>query len=76
MKVIKAVQEVSGNIVGVCAMVNRNKEVNSKALGVPFEALSEFFVPLYSAVGCPLCKSGIPINTTIGHGKKYLENKL
>lgn len=23
---------------------------------------------------CPLCKKNIPINTTVGHGKKYMES--
>lgn len=70
-KVIKAVQEAKGNIIGVCAMVNRNKNINSKTLGVPFEALSEFNVPLYSPENCPLCKKGVPINTQLGHGKNF-----
>ena len=75
-KVIKAVKDVGGNIIGVCAMVNRNpKEVNSETLGIPFEALSNIEVPLYKPEKCPLCKSGIPINTTLGHGKKFLESK-
>lgn len=75
MKVIKAVKEAGGEIIGVCAMVNRNKEVNSSTLGAPFDSLSEFYVPLYKAEDCPLCKQGIPINTELGHGKKFLENK-
>jgi len=72
MKVIKAVREAGGNVVGVCAMVNRNKEVTSETLGVPFEALSNFYVSLYSAADCPLCKKSIPINTSVGHGSKFL----
>ncbi|MEK9181764.1 MAG: phosphoribosyltransferase family protein [Patescibacteria group bacterium] len=74
-KVIKAVQDAGGNIIGVCAMVNRNPDVNSNTLGVSFESLSEFFVPLYSATDCPLCKQGVSINTTLGHGKKFLEEQ-
>ena len=75
MKVIKAVREAGGNIVGVCVMVNRNKKIDSKFLGVPFDALSSLYVPSYQAAECPLCKAGIPINTTLGHGKKFLTEK-
>jgi len=75
MKVVNTVKGAGGIIITACAMVNRNKDVTSKTLGVPFEALSDFEVPLYSPEDCPLCKSGVPINTTLGHGKKFLESK-
>ena len=42
---------------------------------VPFFALADMPVELYSAEDCPLCKSGVPIYITIGHGKKFLESK-
>ena len=76
VKVINAVKNAGGNIVGACVMVNKDiGKVNSKTLGVPFEFLSELPVTTYSAENCPLCKAGIPINTKIGHGKKFLEAK-
>ncbi|OGI64212.1 hypothetical protein A2914_00720 [Candidatus Nomurabacteria bacterium RIFCSPLOWO2_01_FULL_41_21] len=76
MKVINAVKGAGGEIVGACVMVNKDTEkVNSETLGVPFEALSELPVTVYSAEDCPLCKNGVPINTKIGHGKKFLESR-
>ena len=75
LKIVKAVKEAGGEIVGVCAMVNKNSKINSDTLGVPFESLGEFFIPTYSPENCPLCKAGIPINTKVGHGKKFLESK-
>ena len=75
LKIVKAVKGAGGEIVGVCAMVNKNSKINSDTLGVPFESLGEFFIPTYSPENCPLCKAGIPINTKVGHGKKFLESK-
>lgn len=73
---IEAVQRAGGNVVAAAVMVNKNpQEVTSAYFGVPFFALAEMPVELYSAEDCPLCKSGVPINTTIGHGKKFLASQ-
>ncbi|MEI6479109.1 MAG: phosphoribosyltransferase family protein [bacterium] len=77
MKVVEAVKEKGGNVVGVCVMVNKNpKTVNSDTLGIPFDSLAEYPVAVYEAKDCPLCRSGIPVNITIGHGKKFVESQL
>jgi orotate phosphoribosyltransferase len=73
LKSIKAVLEAGGNVVGACALVNKNKDLDKNMFGVPFDALIDLYVPTYSADVCPLCEKGIPINTNVGHGKKYLE---
>lgn len=75
-KVVKRVKEAGGKVVGVCVMVNRDpKMVNSKSISAPFSSLGVFKVPSYDKKDCPLCKKGVPINTELGHGKKYLETK-
>lgn len=75
MKVVNAVRSAGGEVAAVCVMINRDPEkVNSETLGIRFDALSELPVTSYSAEECPLCKSGVPINTELGKGKKYLEN--
>lgn len=75
-KVIDAVRDAGGKIIGVCVMINRDpKNVNSETLGVPFESLSEYIVPDYESNKCPFCAAGIPINTKVGHGKQFLDNK-
>jgi len=72
-KVVDAVSACGGVVAAVCVMVNRNpKQVTSEYFGVPFFALDNFEVPTYEEAECPLCKSGVPINITVGHGKKYL----
>jgi orotate phosphoribosyltransferase len=74
LKSIKAVKEAGGNVVGACAMVNKNKDLDKDIFGVPFETLTDLFVTTYTADTCPLCKRGVPINTNVGHGKEYLES--
>ena len=74
LKSIKAVQETGGIVVGACAMVNKNKDLDKNMFGVPFDTLTDLFVDTYIEGECPLCKNSIPINTNVGHGKKYLES--
>lgn len=75
LKTASAVKEAGGDIVSVSAMVNKNKDINTENLGVSFSALGELFIPTYEASDCPLCKQCVPINTTVGHGKKFLQSK-
>lgn len=75
-KVVDTVRAAGGNVVGVCVMVNRDpQQVNSDSIGAPFDALGTFVIKSYEEADCPMCKNGIPVNATVGHGRKYLENK-
>lgn len=75
-KVIDSVRKAGGKVIAVSTMVNRNPDgVNSESLGVPFSTLCTFKNDVYKPSACPLCRKNIPINTTVGHGKKYLEAK-
>jgi orotate phosphoribosyltransferase len=82
LKSIKTVKDAGGDIVGACAIVNKNKNLpastqggDKSIFGVPFQTLADLFVTMYKEEDCPLCKNGIPINTSVGHGKKYLDSK-
>lgn len=75
-KVVDAVRAIGGKVVAVCVMINRDPEhVNSDTIGAPFSSLGVIKADAVDAAVCPLCKAGKPINTSIGHGKKYLEEK-
>ncbi len=75
-KVVDAVREVGGEVVAVSVMANRNpEEVNESYFGAKFLPLLELTLNSYEETECPMCKNGIPINITVGHGKKYLEQK-
>jgi orotate phosphoribosyltransferase len=75
-KVVDAAKAIGGRVAGVCVMVNRNpREVTEAYLGAPLFALDTFKVVAYDEAQCPLCKAGVPVNTSVGHGKKYLAAK-
>lgn len=74
-KTVEAVRRAGGKVSAVCVMVNRNpKNVNAQMMGAPFYELGIFPAVAYPGDKCPLCEKNIPINTKIGHGKKYLEH--
>lgn len=75
-KVISSVKKAGGKVIAACVMINRDPQaVSSKSIGVPFSYLGVFRIPSYKKKGCPLCKAGVPINTTLGHGTKFLAEK-
>ncbi|MFA6533050.1 MAG: phosphoribosyltransferase family protein [Patescibacteria group bacterium] len=75
-KVVDTVKAVGGNVVAVCVMVNRDPEkVTSEVVGGPFSALGILKASAFDEAVCPLCKDNVAINTDVGHGKKYLEQK-
>lgn len=76
-KVVDTVRNAGGNVVTVNVMVNRDPEnVNTETIGAPFEALAVLKAQAFDESACPLCQQNVPINTTVGHGKKYLEAKM
>jgi len=73
-KVVNRIKSAGGTVVGVCLMVNKDVDlVTSELVGAPLRWLSELKTPTYTEEACPLCKQNVPINTTVGHGKKFLE---
>ncbi len=74
-KVVDSVKEIGGTVVGVCVMVNRNPKVDEAYMGAPFTALAEFPTIIYDEADCPMCKENVPVNTEIGHGRKYVMKK-
>lgn len=75
-KVVDSVRGVGGEVLQVCVMVNRDPNaVNADSIGAPFSSLAVLKAESWDEADCPLCKQNIPINTTVGHGKKYLDQK-
>lgn len=66
-KVINSVLRAEGQVAAVCVMVNKDPK------NIHLDALAELPVVTYAAEDCPLCKDRIPINTTVGHGRKLCE---
>lgn len=75
-RVIDAVKAAEGNIISACVMINRDpKLVNSDTVNAPFTELGVLEAESFDEEKCPFCKENRPINTTIGHGKEYLQKK-
>lgn len=75
-KVVAAVKSAGGKVAAVGVMVNRDPvNVNAQSVGAPFCALGILKAEAIDAQKCPLCKKGVPINTKVGHGKRFLEEK-
>lgn len=72
-KVVKSVKKAGGKVIAVCVMINRDpQKVISKTIGAPLSSLGIFRAKSFDSGNCPLCKKNIPINISVGHGKKYL----
>jgi len=75
-KVVDSVNAASGNVISIGVMVDRSPKensVNEEILGGSFFALGRLPVEVFDEDNCPLCKKNILINTSVGHGKKFLE---
>lgn len=75
-KVIASVKDVGGQVVGVCALVNRDPKNNtSETMGVPFDSLAQSQAQAWDEKDLPDSIKARPINTKVGKGKEYLKNK-
>jgi len=75
-KVIESVRKIGGEVVAVCVLVNRDPDnINSQTIGVPFFSLAQVKMQAWDEKDCPLCKKGVPVNTTVGKGREYLAKK-
>ncbi len=67
-KVVALAEKLGAEVVGVAALANRGgiraQDISAKVLF----SLTEFALETWDAADCPMCKKGIPINTTLGKG--------
>ena len=73
-KVVDSVRKAGGKVQAACVMVNRNPEITSETIGASFSSLTVLKAESFLEAECPLCKKNIPINTTVGHGAKFIAN--
>ncbi|OGG60872.1 hypothetical protein A3C86_00375 [Candidatus Kaiserbacteria bacterium RIFCSPHIGHO2_02_FULL_49_16] len=72
-KVVEAVRMAGAEVLGVVVLANRGEVTKEKAGNVPvFEALVDIPLEALEPAECELCKKGIPVNTTIGHGRNFV----
>lgn len=73
-KTIEAIQAAGGNIVQLSLIVNRDpKNVTEETFGVPVNALASLQLDSFAEDEVPDWLKKIPINTTVGHGAKYVK---
>lgn len=72
-KVIGAARIAGGTVAAAVAICNRGA-VTREAVGNPPEFISLLTVHLeqWPQSECDLCKTGMPINTDVGHGKEFV----
>jgi hypothetical protein len=56
-------------------MVNRDPSITDKQIGAPFTALATFPAEAWEEADLPERIKSRPVNTSVGHGKKYLQQK-
>lgn len=68
---VKAVEEIGGIVVAVCAICNRSgKDANDLGL-VSLSTIWEMPMEMYPEETCPLCAANRPIEMALGHGKAF-----
>jgi orotate phosphoribosyltransferase len=69
---IRAVRAAGGTVAGAVALCNRGG-VDAAALDVPaLHALLELSLESWPAEECPLCRRGVPVDTSVGKGREFL----
>jgi orotate phosphoribosyltransferase len=71
-KVVDAVRHLDATIIGMSVLCNRGGVTGEDLGGVDLYALTEISLESWDASECPLCRSGVPLNTTIGKGRMLL----
>ncbi len=74
-KVIESGQKYGAEFVAGIAICNRGGVTSENIGGVPLISLANVEMTMHEESDCPLCEEGIPINTELGHGKKFMEKQ-
>jgi orotate phosphoribosyltransferase len=75
--VIEEILKKNGNVLWAGSMCNRGG-ITAVELGLAhgkYLSLMDIKMEKYKPEVCPLCAAGVPINTELGHGKAYLDEK-
>lgn len=75
-EVVETGRAVGALVIGLAAVVNRGG-VTSQMVGdvEKFFCLTNTTLAMYEPDECPFCKTGVPINTRLGHGKAFLAER-
>jgi len=71
-KVIAAVREMGGQVIGLSAICNRGGITAADMDDIPIHALTSVTLESWPATDCPMCQAGVPVNTQVGKGRAFL----
>ncbi len=74
-EVIEAVRALGGTVAGLSVLINRGNVQPEDVGTVPIFALLDLDFESWDQPDCPLCQAGVPINTTVGKGRAFLERQ-
>ena len=75
-KVVETTRSFGGNVVAVGVLCNRGGIKPEDVGGVPrLFALVNVKLDAWDEMDCPLCASGVPVNTDVGKGREFLARK-
>ena len=72
---VSALKEYQAEITAIIAICNRGVITDQVIQGVPFQALLQIPMEVWSQAECLPCQEGVPINTLLGKGAQYLARK-
>lgn len=75
-KVIEATRAIGGNVIGLGVFCNRGGII-SRDVGYISKliALVNLKLDVWDKADCPLCEQNIPINTDVGKGREFINQK-
>jgi orotate phosphoribosyltransferase len=74
-KVIESVRALNGNVVALSVLCNRGGIKPADIGDVPIHALTTVSLDSWAEEECRLCQQGVPINTSVGKGKAFLDKR-
>lgn len=69
-KMVDAVRDSGGNVIGVSAIVNRGRVTGEQVGDVPLHSLLNMELESWDQKDCRMCEAGVPLNLTVGHAKR------
>jgi len=74
-KVIESVRALGGNVVGLSVLCNRGGIKSADVGDINVHALTSITMESWPEEDCPLCRDRVPINTSVGKGRSFLEKR-
>jgi orotate phosphoribosyltransferase len=74
-KVVECVRAHQGKIMAMSVICNRGDVKPADIGNVKINALADVSLEAWPEEECPLCKNNVPINTSLGKGKAFLEKQ-